>query len=133
MEETNKRLVTEYVAAFNTRNYERLRGLFARHAIIYGVLGKGGFDAVLPVWRELHEGLQVNLHVDEIIAQGDTVAVRCTERGTFSGKFRGQAPTGQSYEVIAMEWFVLNEGKIVQRWGARDSAAIFRQVGLSLS
>jgi hypothetical protein len=82
---TNKRVVTDYVGAFNTRNYDKLRRLFARHAIIYGVPGKGGLEAVMPIWKELHSGLDVQLHVDEMVAEGDAVAVRYTERGRFVG------------------------------------------------
>jgi predicted ester cyclase len=29
-----------------------------------------------------------------------------------------------------MEWFKMREGKIAQRWGARDFAAISSQMGL---
>jgi hypothetical protein len=31
-----------------------------------------------------------------------------------------------------MEWFVIKDGRIHRRWGARDSAAQFRQMGLPL-
>ena len=131
--QANKRVVAEYVAAFNARNYDKLRTLFARNALIYGVLGKGGFDVVLPIWQELHSGLNMQLHVDEMITEGDAVAVRYTERGQFTGPFRGHAPTGRSYEVTAMEWFILHDQKIIQRWGARDAMTIASQVGMSLA
>jgi predicted ester cyclase len=61
------------------------------------------------------------------------VAVRYLERGTSVGEFRGQAATGKSFEVVAMEWFILKDGLIYRRWGARDNAAQFRQMGLSLA
>ena len=32
-----------------------------------------------------------------------------------------------------MEWFTIRDGRIQCRWGARDSAAQARQVGLVLS
>lgn len=130
--QANKRVVSEYVAAFNARNYDKLRALFARNAIIYGVLGKGGLDVVEPIWRELHSGLNMLLHVDEMIAEGDAVAVRYTERGQFTSPFRGHAPTGRTYEIVAMEWFILHDEKIVQRWGARDAMTVARQIGLPL-
>lgn len=41
--------------------------------------------------------------------------------------------TGKSFEVVAMEWFEIKDGKIDRRWGARDNAAQFRQMGLPLS
>jgi predicted ester cyclase len=51
----------------------------------------------------------------------------------FSAPFRGTPPTGKSYEVVAMEWFVLEKGLIIRRWGALDWAAIARQVGIPLN
>ena len=40
-------------------------------------------------------------------------------------------PTRKFYEIPAMEWFIVREEKINQRWGVRDSAFIARQVGIS--
>ena len=97
-----------------------------------GSVRVGGIDVVEPIWKELHSGLNMQLHVDEIIAEGDAVAVRYTERGHFTAPFRGQPPTGQSYEAVAMEWFILHDEKIVQRWGARDAMTIARQIGMPL-
>jgi predicted ester cyclase len=68
-----------------------------------------------------------------MIAEGDTVAVRYVERGRSAAPFRGGPVTGPSYEIVAMEWFVLQDGKIHRRWGARDSAAQNRQMGLPLA
>ncbi len=107
-----------------------MRELFAPDALIYGVLGWGEFEAVLPIWQELHAAFGISLHVEGAIAEGDTVAVRYTERGTFRAPFRGNAPTGKSYELVAMEWFVVRDGKIYRRWGARDAASQARQLGM---
>ncbi len=131
IEARNKAVVTRYVEAFNAGDYERLRALFTEDAVVHGVLGWGRLDQVVPIWRELHDGLSIELSVDGMIAEGDTVAVRYTERGRFTGPFRGHAPTGRPYEITAMEWFVLSDGRIARRWGARDSAAQARQIGLS--
>jgi len=128
--ETNKQVVLQYVAAFNRGDAEALRLLFTPDALIHGVLGSGGLEVALPVWRELHAAFGVTLTVEDLIAEGDRVAARYTERGTFAGPFRGKQPTGRPYEIGAMEWFVLRDGRIAARWGARDSAAQARQVGL---
>ncbi len=131
-EEENKRVVLEYVEAFNRADMEALRALFTTDALVYGVLGWGGLDKVVPIWRELHEAFAVRLQVEALIAEGDVVAVRYTERGTSVGPFRGQPATGKSYEIVAMEWFIIKDGKIQRRWGARDSAAQSRQMGLPI-
>lgn len=131
--EAHKQVVLHYVEAFNQGDLTALRQLFTPDALVYGVLGWGGLDQVMPIWQELHEAFAIHLSVEELIAEGDTVAVRYTERGKFRNPFRGHAPTGQSYELVAMEWFTLQDGKIHRRWGARDSAAQARQLGMPLS
>lgn len=125
----NKEIVLQYVEAFNRGDREALRRLFTTHAVISGVLGSAGIDEALAVWEELHEAFGVTLSVEEIVCEGDRVAVRYTERGCFVAPFRGKQPTGKHYELMAMEWFVLKDGRISRRWGARDSAAMTKQIG----
>jgi steroid delta-isomerase-like uncharacterized protein len=132
-EEANKQLVRDYVEAFNRGDMEALRRIFADDALVYGVLGWGGMDEVVPVWQQLRDAFAIRLQVDSMIAEGDTVAVRYTERGTSVGPWRGHEATGKSYEVVAMEWFIVKENRIHRRWGARDSAAEFRQMGIPLN
>lgn len=128
----NKQVVARYVEAFNRGDLDTLRTLFAPDAVIQGVLKQGQMDEILPIWRQLHEGFAAHLTIEEMIAEGDLVAVRYTERGTFRAPFFGNPPTGKSYELVAMEWFVVRDGKIQQRWGARDAASQARQLGMPL-
>jgi len=130
--ESNKQVVLKYVEAFNRGDLEALQELFTPDALIQGVLGWGELAKAMPIWKELHEAFAINLTVEEIIAEGDTVAVRYTEGGSFVGSFRGQEPTGKSFELVAMEWFTLLDGKIQRRWGARDAASQARQLGMNL-
>ena len=131
--EHNKMIVREYVEAFNRGDMPALARLFTPDAVVHGVLGWGGLDVIIPIWREIHDAFQIRLNVDEIIAEGGHVAVRYTERGTFAGPFRGSVPTGKPYEIVAMEWFEFRDGRISRRWGARDHASQSRQVGLPLA
>ena len=131
--ETNKQVVRDYVAAFNRGDLDGLQALFADDAEIQGVLGRGQMAKILPIWRQLIDGLAMQLTIEEMVEEGDVVAVRYTERGTFRDAFMGHPPTGKSYELVAMEWFVIRDGRIRQRWGARDFASQARQIGLPLS
>ena len=129
--EANKEVVLRYVSAFNRADIDTLRTLFTPDAVVYGILGWGDLDEVIAIWQELHGSFRIVLDVESMIAEGDTVAVRYAERGTFVGPFRGLQPTGKSYELVAMEWFELSDGRIRRRWGARDAASQARQIGLS--
>ncbi len=131
--ETNKEIVLAYVDAFNRGDMDALIDLFAPDALVYGVLGWGRMDQVVPIWREIKAAFAIQLQVESMIAEDDVVAVRYVERGTSVGAFRGGPVTGKSFEVVAMEWFIIKDGKIHRRWGARDNAAQMRQMGLPLS
>jgi predicted ester cyclase len=123
--------IEEYVEAFNAGEFERLLAQFTDNAVIHGVLGSAPIQQVEPVWRELHEGMAMVLTPQAAVVDGNVVVVRFVERGCFRGGFRGLAghnPTNRPYEVTAIEWFQLSGEKIRERWGARDSGAIERQV-----
>ena len=126
-------VIAAYADAFNRGDLDGVCRLFAPDAQIFGVLGRGGVEQAKPIWTQLMACFGMQLRVEGIVAEGSTVAVRYTESGTFSQPFRGVAPTGKSYEVVAMEWFVFRDTLIFQRWGARDSATIFRQLGIPLT
>ena len=126
-------IIRGYVAAFNRGDVEGVCRSFAPGAIIYGVLGWGDVSKARPVWEQLTSSFDINLQIDALVAEGEQVAVRYTERGKFVRAFRGTEPTGKPYEITAMEWFEIGEGGITKRWGARDSAAMFRQMGVPLT
>lgn len=128
---THRELIEAYVEAFNAFDMPRLRTIFAPDAKIWGVLGHGSLDFAEPVWSELHHGMCTRLEIADVIVESDRAAVRYRESGRFVGVFRGLAgetPTGRNYDITAMEWFEFAGGRITARWGARDSAAIARQV-----
>lgn len=128
---SEKEVVLAYVDAFNRGDLDGVCSLFAPDALIWGVLGWGTVEVARPIWKSLIEGLQMQLQVEGIISEGDTVAVRYIERGKSVGEFRGAAPTGRSYELTAMEWFEVKDGLIHRRWGARDSASQSKQLGFA--
>jgi predicted ester cyclase len=132
MSERHKVVVGAYIEAFNRGDLVTLRELFTPDALVYGVLGWGSLPEVEPIWRDLHAAFGIQLTAEQMIAEGDTVAVRYTERGTFVAPFRDQQPTGKSFELVAMEWFVIQDGKIHRRWGARDAASQARQLGMPI-
>jgi ketosteroid isomerase-like protein len=55
-EEENKAVVIRYVEAFNRGDLQVLRRLLTDDAGIQGVMGRGLFDRIKLVWRQLIEG-----------------------------------------------------------------------------
>lgn len=125
-------VVHAYVDAFNRGDLPALRALLADDAVIQGVTGVAqDWERIASVWRQLIEGYGMQLRIEQMVAEGDTVAVRYTETGTFRAPAFGHAPTHRSYELVAMEFFEIVGGRIRRRWGARDSASQQRQLGIA--
>lgn len=126
-----KGVVRQYVDAFNRGDLAGLKALLAEDAEIQGVMGKGLFEKIEPGWRQLIEGYGMQLAIQDLIAEGNVVAARYIESGTFKAPAFGNQPTGRSYSLVAMEWFEIDAGKIKRRWGARDAASQARQLGIA--
>lgn len=75
-----------------------------------------------PDWTE---------EVEDTIADGDRVVVRFTSRGTNSGEFLGNPPTGNHVEISEVAIFRLSNGRIVEQWVYPDMLALQQQLGES--
>ena len=93
LEEQSKAVVRAYVAAFNRGDLSALKALLADDAEIQGVFGSGVFQRIEPIWRQLIEGYGMQLEIQELIAEGNVVAARYVERGTFHAPAAGSRET----------------------------------------
>ena len=67
--------------------------------------------------------------VEDVVAEGETVAMRVTLRGTHDGEFMGVEPTGEGIEVANMVFTRIEDGKIAERWVLPDMLGMMQQVG----
>jgi predicted ester cyclase len=81
---------------------------------------------------ETHEILpNLNVHLEDVIAEDDLVGVRGTMRCTHSGTFLGVPGTGHELSWKGIAMFRIAGGKIVERWFNSDSVSIVRQLSLA--
>jgi steroid delta-isomerase-like uncharacterized protein len=67
--------------------------------------------------------------VDQMVADGDTVAIRYTMTGTQRGTFAGVPATGKAVTAQSMAFYRLDDGKIVEERAQLDMLAVFHQIG----
>ena len=91
-----------------------------------------GQEAVKQFNRETrHAFPDLELMLDEFIAEGDRVVVRWTMRGTHLGEMRGGiAPTGKPFTVTGTTTNRIAGGKIAEAWGSIDLLGLMLQLGL---
>lgn len=68
--------------------------------------------------------------VEDVIAEGEKVAVRDVFRGTHEGDFMGIPATGNRVSMEAIHIYRFSEGKLAEHWVARDDLGMMRQLGV---
>jgi steroid delta-isomerase-like uncharacterized protein len=67
---------------------------------------------------------------EDVLAEGDKVAVRWTFRGTAENEFQGIPPTGEQLAFTGMNIYRLSQGKIAENWSNWDTLGWLQQVGV---
>ncbi|MBB6049863.1 ester cyclase [Armatimonas rosea] len=88
--------------------------------------GPASFKQVFHTFRTAFPDLCITL--DEVVAQRDICAVRCTVRGTHLGDSLGIPATGKKVEFTGMNFARISEGKIVEGWNNFDFATMQAQL-----
>jgi predicted ester cyclase len=72
----------------------------------------------------------LQLSTEEIVAEGDKVAIRNTWRGTHQGVFQGVPPTGRHVAFTGTDIFRFVDGKIAEQWADLDALGLMQQLGV---
>ena len=70
----------------------------------------------------------VHLTIEDMIAEGDQVAVRGTGRGTHTRKIWGLAPTGKKWTIRWIYIARIADGKIIEGWMNQDRMGLRLQL-----
>ena len=68
------------------------------------------------------------LEAEDMIAEGDQVAVRGKVRGVHTGPLMGMAPTGKTVSVPIFITYRIANGKIVEHWMLVDMPELMKQL-----
>ena len=69
---------------------------------------------------------------EEILAMGDRVVLRTTNRATHSGNFQGIAATGRRISFGQIAIYRMANGKISEIWEEADLLGLMQQLGASV-
>ena len=89
--------------------------------------GQGAAERVL---RNVFDALDVKLHQQSVIIDGDAVAQVDSIEGQGVGHFLGLSPTGKSFRVPGVFLYDLQEGRIARERRIYDFTGLLLQIGL---
>ena len=122
---------------WNKGREEAIDEMFAPEGVAHGLVdehgeelrGPASFKPFFHKFREAFPDIQVT--VEDCIAEGDRVAARCHVRATHAGDSLGVAATNNPVEFDGLCIIRVRDGQIVEAWNNFDFASLNRQIGLA--
>jgi predicted ester cyclase len=73
----------------------------------------------------------LQMTIEAMVAQGDTVAVRVLSEGTNLGPLNGVVPpTGKRFAARQSHWFRVENGQLAEHWATREDLVAMLQLGV---
>jgi len=137
MSEENKRLVRRWFEeVWNQGHADAIEQMFDANGIAHGlsddpsnpIKGPKNFRPFHTLFREAFPNMMIV--IEDMVAEGDKVAARCSVRAKHEGEFLGRVGTGSPVQFTGITIVRIAEGKIVEAWNNFDFMTLHRQVGL---
>ena len=101
-------------------------GITFRGSLGVTVQGRAGFRDYVGAVRRAFPDFEN--HVEELLAEGDSVVARLTYVGTHQGELFGIGPTGKRVSYAGVAIFRIESGRIVEGWVLGDVHGLMRQL-----
>ena len=134
MFEENKAIIRRYYADhWNRWDLSVADDIIAPDIAFRGSLGltavgidgfKGYVATVRAAFPDFHNS------IEDLVAEGDKVAVRLAYRGTHRGEVFGAPPTGRPVAYPGIAIFRISGGKITDAWIMGDTWSLRQQLGM---
>jgi steroid delta-isomerase-like uncharacterized protein len=137
MSEENKELVRRWFEeVWNKGRADAIDELFDANGIAHGlsddpanpITGPRDFKPFHTVFRDAFPNMIIV--VEDMVAEGDKVAARCSVRARHEGEFLGREATKSPVDFSGITIVRIDKGKIVEAWNNFDFMTLHRQVGL---
>ena len=130
--ESNKHIMERFTREFLTTCDTALAEEFISPDIVMHFAeqqqhGRDAYVAIVAANRDAFPDLLWT--VEDMVADGDTVAVRYTMTGTHRGRFAGVPATGRAVVAQSMAFYLLADGKIVEERAQLDMLSVLQQLG----
>ena len=133
MIEQNRALaITWFTEVWDQANPDAIDKYFAADGHCYGfpepdsVLTRDEYKALHAQFLAAFPGLRVQ--VEEVLAEGDRIAIRWVAHMTHTGDALGFAPTGKQVAMGGSSFCVCRDGKIVDGWNHMDFTKVLAQL-----
>ncbi len=130
-----RRAMERYIEAMNSGAIEMMGEYIADtyQQTFYGfpdVNGVAGAQAYVTMLRSAYS--EMHQSIDDILVDGDKVAMHATLRGVHTGAIRGIPASGNRIEMPYLCIAHVRNGKVERAWVALDKLEYLRQLGVNV-
>lgn len=107
-----------YEEVFTHGKLELIEHLFAESFIDHSTPDQlVGREGVMAYARAIRAGFpDLEISIEDLVVEGNTVAVRTSWRGTHLGVYEGMQPSGQRVQRTLMQFFHIVDGLFAEEW-----------------
>jgi predicted ester cyclase len=135
--EANRELVTDYFKGFWQGRDPAVADRYLAEDVVFHDLkdnpldlppGRAGVKKIAQIFWDAAPDLEMSL--DDVIAEGDKVVLRYTNTLTHTGELAGLPPTHRSAEFAGIAIVRVAGAKIVEGWQVMDFVTAYQQLGV---
>ena len=132
MSAENKVLIRKWFEeVWNKGRVSAIDDLASTQAVIHGLTSEPidltGFKQFHAAYRNAFP--DIKLQVDDVVSEGDKIAVRWSGTATHLGDGLGFPPTGNPVRLSGMLILTVDNGKLVEGWNSLDELGLAQQIG----
>ena len=122
-----------YEEVWNGRNVDLVDDLVAEDFLNHPAInqqqrGRQNLRDVVRIFEKAFPDFRYE--VEDVVAEGDKVAVRDVFTGTHEGDFMGIPATGNHVTMQTIHIYRFEDGRIAEHWAVRDELGMMRQIGV---
>ena len=145
--ERNREVVRRHLELMNRGDWQQAAEYFVPDVRHHVGNWQTGSEAVVSGRKTMTDNLEDifrtfpdwKMEIVEMVAEADSVVVRCRVSGTHQGVatravnggfLRNAQPTGKHFRVQHIHWYKVRDGKITDHSASRDDLGMTQQLGL---
>jgi predicted ester cyclase len=135
---TNKEVVRQWFSALDAQDFGALTNLMDEQFVVPARKIEGADRAVgrnetFELIRRVYRSFPDYTHdIEEMIAEGDRVAVKVVLRGTQLGDYSRVPPTGRQVSYAGTYMVTVIDGVLTEVWSLDDEINLLSQLGMEL-
>jgi len=134
-QERNKVIARELFAAIDSAKFDRLEVLLSDDFVLNA-------PGMPQSWKKADLFQAIKMHyasfpdwthvIENVVAEGDNVAVKLNQHGTQKAQYEGIPATGKKVTNPAMHLMTIANGKVKDWWALEDNLGFMQQLGMDL-